>query len=112
MLVVRSEQPGRHWFALSEVIVAVEIESPGSHLEDQELKPALYVRFGIPYYWRIELDPLLVTTYEIGHGDRYRMSEAGEHLKVTEPFEVDLPLADLLPRWAGQGESPAILEQN
>jgi hypothetical protein len=42
VLVVRSEQPGRHWFAPSEVIVAVEIESPGSHLEDRATKPALY----------------------------------------------------------------------
>jgi Uma2 family endonuclease len=108
VLVVRSEQPGRHWFAPAEVIVAVEIESPGSHLEDRDLKPALYARFGIPHYWRIELDPPLATTYEIGHGDRYRVTGSGDHLKVTEPFDVDVALADLLPRWAGQGEGPAV----
>ncbi|MDQ3762195.1 MAG: Uma2 family endonuclease [Actinomycetota bacterium] len=30
VLVVRSEQPGRHWFAPAEVLVAVEIESSSS----------------------------------------------------------------------------------
>ena len=39
VLVVRSPQPERHWFAPSEVLVAVEIESPGSHLEDRATKP-------------------------------------------------------------------------
>ncbi|MBV8543059.1 MAG: Uma2 family endonuclease [Pseudonocardiales bacterium] len=39
VLVVRSDQPGRHWFAPSEVLVAVEIESPGSHREDRATNP-------------------------------------------------------------------------
>ncbi|MGH3928551.1 MAG: Uma2 family endonuclease [Pseudonocardiaceae bacterium] len=73
VLVVRSAQPGRHWFAPAEVIFAVEIESPGSHLEDRDTKPALYARYGIPHYWRVELDPPLITTYEVGHGGRYRI---------------------------------------
>ncbi|MGH3995544.1 MAG: Uma2 family endonuclease [Pseudonocardiaceae bacterium] len=111
ILVVRSEQPGRYWFAPSEVLVTVEIESPGSHLEDRTTKPALYARFGIPHYWRIELDPPSVTTYGVGHGDRYRVTGVGDHLKVTEPFDVDIPLADLLPRWTGRGEGPAVPEQ-
>lgn len=112
ILVVRSDQPGRYWFAPSEVLVAVEIESPGSHLEDRTTKPVLYARYGIPHYWRIELDPPLVTTYGVGHGDRYRVTGVGEHLKVTEPFDVDIPLADLLPRWTGRGDGPAVPEQD
>lgn len=100
LLVIRTEHPERHWFAPAEVIVAVEIESPGSHIEDRATKPALYAQYGIPHYWRIELDPPLVTTYEIGQGDRYRVSAASERLTVTEPFDVDLTLADVLPHWA------------
>ncbi|MDQ3154087.1 MAG: Uma2 family endonuclease, partial [Actinomycetota bacterium] len=88
------------WFAPAEVIVAIEIESPGSHIEDRATKPALYAQYGIPHYWRIELDPPLVTTYEVGQGDRYRIVGTGERLTVAEPFEVDLALADVLPRWA------------
>ena len=66
VLVLRSDQPARHWFAPSEVLVIIEIESPGSHLEERATKPALYVRYGIPHYWRIELEPPQVSTYRIG----------------------------------------------
>lgn len=111
LLVVRSDQPGRHWFAPSEVLVAVEIESPGSHLEDRATKPALYARYGIPHYWRVELDPPLVTNYAIGHGDCYRVTGTGPRLVVTEPFAVDLAVADVLPQWAGRGEGPSVPHQ-
>jgi Uma2 family endonuclease len=57
VLVLRSDQPARHWFAPSEVLVIIEIESPGSHREEHATKPALYVGYGIPHYWRIELEP-------------------------------------------------------
>jgi Uma2 family endonuclease len=39
LLVVCSDEPGRHWFAPSEVKLAIEIESPGSHVEDRVTKP-------------------------------------------------------------------------
>jgi Uma2 family endonuclease len=106
VLVVRSPQPERHWFAPSEVLVAVEIESPGSHLEDRATKPALYARYGIPHYWRIELQPPLVSVYGIGQGDCYQMTGAGPRLSVSEPVIVDIAIAELLPRWAGRGKGP------
>ena len=111
VLVVRSDQPERHWFAPSEVIVAVEIESPGSHLEDRATKPALYAHYGIPHYWRIELQPLLINRQVIGDGGGYQTIWAGPRLTVSEPFAVDIALTDLLPRWAGRGAGPAVPEQ-
>jgi Uma2 family endonuclease len=111
VLVVRSDQPGRHWFAPSEVLVAVEIESPGSHLEDRATKPALYAHFGIPHYWRIELEPPLVSIYGSGQGNAYHLIGAGPRLTVSEPFAFDIVVADLLPRWAGRGEGPTVPEQ-
>jgi len=100
LMVVQTQQPGRHWFAPAEVLVAVEIESPGNHIEDRTTKPAIYARFGIPQYWRIEPEPLRVTTYRLGEGDAYPRDRNRDRLTVTEPFELDVPLADLLPRWA------------
>lgn len=101
LLVVRSEEPARHWFAPSEVLLAVEIESPGSHTEDRVTKPALYAQHGIPYYWRVELGPLRVRTHRLGNGDAYQeTASGGERLVSSAPFAVDLPLADLLPGWA------------
>lgn len=111
VLVVRSPQPERHWFAPSEVLVAVEIESPGSHLEDRATKAALYARYGIPHYWRIELRPPLVSVYGVGQGDCYQLIGAGPRLSVSEPFACDAAIAELLPRWAGRGEGPTVPEQ-
>jgi Uma2 family endonuclease len=100
-MVVRSDEPGRHWFAPAEVAVAIEIESPGNHVEDRTTKPALYAQFGIPHYWRLEPAPLRVTTYCRGHGDAYIVAAASsDRITVSDPFPVDLDLAALLPRWA------------
>jgi Uma2 family endonuclease len=101
LLVVQSDQPTRHWFAPAEVLLAVEIESPGSHAEDRLMKPAIYARHGIPHYWRIELDPVAVRIHRLGSGDTYLESgSSAERLTVDEPFPVDVALTDLLPRWA------------
>src|SRR3712207_7466417 len=45
VLVVRSDEPGRHWFAPAEVLLAVEIESPGSRSEEHtsELQSRQYL---------------------------------------------------------------------
>jgi Uma2 family endonuclease len=101
LLVVESDQPARHWFAPAEVLLAVEIESPGSHAEDRLTKPAIYARYGIPHYWRVELDPIRVRLYRLGDGDTYVETATGDERLVTDaPFPVDVALTDLLPRWA------------
>lgn len=101
VLVVRSTEPGRHWFAPAEVLLSVEIESPGSHVEDRVTKPAIYARHGIPAYWRIELDPIRARVHRLGAGESYvETGAAPDRLTATEPFAVDVDLAELLPGWA------------
>jgi len=100
LIVIRSDELGRHWFAPGEVVVAIKIESPGNHVEDRTTKPAIYGKFGIPHYWRIEPDPLRATIYRLGAEDKYREIRQCERLRVSEPFELDIPLAELLPSWA------------
>ncbi|HET9257407.1 MAG TPA: Uma2 family endonuclease, partial [Pseudonocardiaceae bacterium] len=109
VMVVRSQQPERHWFAPAEVLLAVEVESPGSHVEDRATKPALYAKYGIPHYWRIEPQPPLVSVYGIGNSDCYQLIGVGPQLSVSEPFTFDVAIAELLPRWAGK--APTVLEQ-
>ena len=101
-MLVRSDDPGRHWFAPAEVVVAIEIEIEflGNHIEDRTTKPAIYARFGVPHYWRIETKPLQVTIHRLGDGDTYHEVGRGDRLKVNEPLELDIPLNDLMPRWA------------
>lgn len=99
--MVRSDEPWRHWFAPSEVVLAVEIESPGSHVEDGVVKPALYAAHGIPSFWRIELGPIRARWYGPDGAGNYRELDCPvERLVADAPFPVDVPLVDLLPPWA------------
>lgn len=102
LLVVRSPEPGRHWFAPAEVLLAVEIESPGSHVEDRITKPALLAAYGIPAYWRIELGPIRAHRYGADPvGDGYReLDTPVDRLVADGPVAVDVALTDLLPVWA------------
>lgn len=101
LLVVRSTEPWRHWFAPSEVVLAVEIESPGSHVEDRVVKPALYAAHGIASFWRIELGPIRARCYGADGAGSYRELDCPvERLVADAPFPVDVPLVELLPPWA------------
>lgn len=54
-----------------DVMIAVEIVSPGSQTDDRITKPVHYARNGIPHYWRVELDPdLEIHTHRLV-GDAY-----------------------------------------
>src|SRR5436309_188003 len=44
-------------FDPGELLAVVEIVSPSSGSRDRVLKPDRYATFGIPCYWRVELDP-------------------------------------------------------
>jgi Uma2 family endonuclease len=100
LLVVRSLEPTRHWFHPDEVLLAVEIESPGSHVEDRITKPALYAQFGIPHFWRVQLDPVRARVHELA-GESYGETPCPDgRLVAAGPFPVDLALDQLLPTWA------------
>ncbi len=83
----------------SDVLLAIEIESPSSITTDRITKPAQYAAAGIAHYWRVELDPLRLHTYRLT-GDSYEASgswDAADTAALTDPFEVTLDLATLLP---------------
>lgn len=66
------------WIDPAEVLLAVEIVSPGSTELDRHLKPVEYARAGIPNYWRIEREgtPTL-------HAYRLAGTTAGEPAYTT-----------------------------
>jgi Uma2 family endonuclease len=85
-----------------EVVLAVEIVSDSSESMDRVLKPALYAKAGIPFYWRIEVEDgaLVVYTYKIDPVDEV-YTQTGrwtEYVETAEPFPVTLPIAQLTPR--------------
>jgi putative restriction endonuclease len=83
----------------AEVTMVVEIVSPGSIAADRAIKPQLYSAAGIEHYLRIELSspsPSSVAyRLQRGHYVQVASSRPGQVLGLTEPFPVDLDLAEL-----------------
>lgn len=88
----------------ADVVLAVEIVSPGTRRIDRFAKPGEYAAAGIPFYWRIEQDPVHVYAYRIGDrvgpgGERqYELiTDGADVIELTEPFEIKLPIAEITP---------------
>jgi Uma2 family endonuclease len=55
------------WIDPADVLLTVEIVSPGSVELDRHLKPIEYARAGVPHFWRIERDgPATVHMFALG----------------------------------------------
>lgn len=83
----------------ADVAMVVEIVSPGSIAADRAIKPQLYSAAGIEHYLRIELGnpgPASVV-FRLQRGHYVVVASAGpvQPLCLTEPFPVDLDLAEL-----------------
>jgi Uma2 family endonuclease len=94
-----AERDGR--FIAKEVVLAVEIVSPGSQSMDRVLKPALYAKAGIPFYWLIERKGgLTVHAHKLATGDDVYQPVGifTETIKLDEPWDIEIPLARLRPR--------------
>jgi Uma2 family endonuclease len=104
LVVVRAEGPENRVVA-EEVLLAVEIISPGSRKIDTRMKPFEYSEAGIPHYWVVDLDPpaASITVYGRGApGDGYEESQtATGELVVPEPFGMRIDIAALVTRRDG-----------
>lgn len=80
-------------------VLVVEVMSPGSVTTDQIDKPAEYAKAGIEHFWRVENNDQDLTVF------RHRLDLATRayalisvdtgKLKVTDPLNLNLDLADL-----------------
>lgn len=53
----------------SDVVLAIEVVSPGSETDDRREKPFEYAEAAIPFYWRIELEPTLeIHAFQLHYG--------------------------------------------
>lgn len=82
-----------------EVLVVLEIVSPGSYRTDHVIKHGEYADAGIPHYWIVDLDdPVTLTgchlAGEFGYQDANPVTD---RFVTTEPFPVSLRLDGLLP---------------
>lgn len=97
----------RHGLCPQDLLLVVEIVSPGASGRDRVWKPALYARSGIPAFWRVELDgpgaPLVVVHALDGGVYREVVTvRAGETATVGVPYRMELRPAELVgPRRKG-----------
>lgn len=92
-----------------DVLLLVEIVSPGSTTADRRAKPAAYAEAGIRYYWRVELEnfrgraedlPVLFA-HELHAGREYHQTHrvgAGVLAWLDRPFDISFDPAWLLSR--------------
>jgi len=67
-------QPRSVWLSLADLLLAVEIVSPGSEATDDMIKLREYARAGIPRYWVVDRDAALtVTMYVLGPDRTYEL---------------------------------------
>jgi Uma2 family endonuclease len=85
----------------TEVVLAVEIISPGSRRLDTVLKHSEYADAGIPHYWIVDLgepgDRITLTAHHLA--GEFGYADAGPVVGVftaTEPFPVRIDLDELV----------------
>lgn len=94
----------RHFVTADQVVVAVEVVSPGTRRTDRFAKPGEYAAAGIRHYWRIEQDPVHLFAYRLsdrpgrsGFREYELVGDSPDLIKLTEPFEIRLPIAQISP---------------
>ncbi|MCA2213844.1 Uma2 family endonuclease [Jidongwangia harbinensis] len=97
LLLRRPVDYEHHFYEPSQVVLAVEIVSPGTKRRDRLQKPALYAAAGIPHFWRIEQNPLHLFAYDLVDGRYELVADSADELVLTAPFEIKLPIADIAP---------------
>jgi Uma2 family endonuclease len=81
-----------------DVVLAVEVVSPGTRRIDRFAKPGEYAAAGIPFYWRVEQDPVHLYAYRLTDEGRYELvADSADVVELTEPFDIKLPIAEITP---------------
>ena len=95
LLVARRDALDGVHLDVSDVLLAVEVMSPGSVSNDRVAKPAQYAAAGIPHFWRFERAPRVLVIHALD-GDVYR--ETGRYddrVDVALPVPLSFALTDL-----------------
>ncbi|MBB4946405.1 Uma2 family endonuclease [Kitasatospora gansuensis] len=101
LLVTTAEfDPDRTWFAPSDVLLVVEVESPESAHRDRTVKLRKYAEAGIGHYWLIERENDLPVAHvhelDVPTGDYVPVGIFRGTLARPVPFPVTVDLAALV----------------
>jgi Uma2 family endonuclease len=89
-------------FRPADVLLVIEVLSPSNAGRDLVLKRHGYAVAGVPLYWIVDPQRQTLTVLELD-GEAYReaaVARPGERFATTEPFPLELDLADVLERAA------------
>ena len=100
-LHAEAADPDASTYAGRDVVLAIEIVSPGSERRDRRDKPPLYAEAGVAHFWRIEREDGLAVahTYELDETVRGYVA-TGIHrgtLTTAVPWPVTVELSRLYP---------------
>jgi Uma2 family endonuclease len=87
------------WLVPTDVVLAVEVVSPGSGGDDQVMKRYRYGKAGIPHYWIVDQKQrtLTVLRHDGAEGyDEVAVVRPGETWQTEEPFPLRLDPADFV----------------
>jgi Uma2 family endonuclease len=85
-------------YTADDVMLAVEVISPGSRRTDRVTKLNEYAEAGIPDYWIVDLDaPVSVTAFQLINQDYELNAETDGVLSVSTPAPLNIDLRTLLP---------------
>lgn len=80
-------------YALSDLILAIEVESPSNPMLDYQVKRKLYLSEGVPEYWIANADARIVSRWRALHdpGEVFSTRIEWHPAGMTAPLVVDLP---------------------
>jgi Uma2 family endonuclease len=90
-------------FQPENLVLVIEVWSPGNSRTERETKAGAYASAGIPFFWVVNADRLgglTVTTYRLTDGGYVEEISAGPGTTITvtaAPVPITLDPADLLP---------------
>ncbi|MDT5037688.1 MAG: hypothetical protein QOE03_2873 [Micromonosporaceae bacterium] len=87
----------KHFLMPGDVTIVVEIVSPSTRRRDRIDKPAVYADAGIPYFWRVEQDPVRIHAYRLNGGRYTEQAASTDELVVDKPFPIRLPIREITP---------------
>jgi Uma2 family endonuclease len=80
-------------YALSDILLAIEVESPGNPLYDYHTKRELYLGEGVPEYWIVNPEARVVSRWRGGDDAGEVLSQLIEWMPegMRAPLEIQLP---------------------
>ncbi|HWG98616.1 MAG TPA: Uma2 family endonuclease [Pilimelia sp.] len=104
LLRVRDVDLAKSLLLPEQVLLAVEVVSPGTRRTDRFAKPAEYAAAGIHHYWRIEQDPIHLYAYRLadrpgpsGRREYELVTDSADEITLTEPFALTLSINEITP---------------